>query len=121
MLYEKELIYEIIGSAIQVHNELGTGFLEKVYENALMVALNEKKIKATSQCPLSVYFHGFQVGEYFADLIVEDKVIVELKASEELHNNHRAQLLNYLKATGTKVGLLINFGCEKLEYERFVY
>ena len=120
MLYEKELTYKIIGISMEVYNELGHGFLEKVYENALLVAFKEHKLQAENQRPIDVYFHNERVGEYFADIIVEDKIIVELKAVETLKKIHSAQLLNYLKATKIKVGLVINFSPEGLEYKRVV-
>ena len=120
MLYEKELTYKIIGIAMEVYNELGYGFLEKVYENALRVAFKEHGTLAESQRPIEVYFHNEKVGDYFADIIVENKVIIELKAVENLKKIHSAQLLNYLKATKLKVGLLINFSPDGLEYKRVV-
>ena len=119
-IIEKELSYIIIGCAMDVHNTFGYGYLEKVYENALMIALCEKEISAQSQVPLKVKYHNVVVGDYIVDVLVENKVILELKASESLCDGHRAQLLNYLKATGVKLGILINFGKEKLEYERLV-
>ncbi len=116
----KELTYKIIGCAMKVHRELGYGFLEKVYENALMVLLEKEGIKARQQYPISVYFENKVVGEYFADILVEDKVLIELKAIERTANTHTAQLLNYLKATKIRLGLLINFSPRKLEYERII-
>jgi len=115
-----DLTYKIIGSAMEVHKELGNGFLEKVYENSLIISLKEKNILVSSQVPLIVKFHKQEVGEYFADIVVEDKVIIELKAIAALRDEHRAQIINYLTASGFKVGLLINFGSAKLEYERFI-
>ncbi|OQY07946.1 MAG: GxxExxY protein [Planctomycetales bacterium 4572_13] len=112
----KELTYKIIGYAMKVHRELGYGFLE----NALMVLLEEEGIKARQQYPISVYFENKVVGEYFADILVEDKVLIELKAIERTANTHTAQLLNYLKATKIRLGLLINFAPRKLEYERII-
>lgn len=119
-LYFKGLTYKIIGCAMGVHNELGPGFLEKVYEKALMIALAESKIRAENQLPLEVKFHGQVIGEYFADIIVENKVILELKATGCIAKEYKAQIINYLIATCIKVGLIINFGTESLEYERFV-
>ena len=116
----KELTYKIIGCAMKVHRELGYGFLEKVYENALMVLLEKEGMKAEQQYPISVYFENKVVGEYFADILVEDKVLIELKAIERTANTHYAQLLNYLKATKIRLGLLINFAPKKLEYERII-
>lgn len=109
LLY-KELSGKIISAAYKVYNTLGSGFLEKVYENALIHELNKQGIKAESQLPVSVYYEDKIVGEYFADILVENKIIVELKAVTELTKAHEVQLINYLKATDKKLGLLINFG-----------
>ena len=122
----KELIHEeitgqIIGAAFEVYNLLGYGFLEKVYENALIRELQLRGLHATAQYPIKVIYKDAEVGDYHADILVEDKVIVELKTAEAFNPIHEAQLLNYLKATGIKVGLLINFGPKKCEYKRFVY
>lgn len=116
----KDLSYKIIGCAMEVHKKLGFGFLEKVYENALMVLFRKENIEAKQQFPINVYFDGEKVGEYFADILVEDKIIIELKTIENIADIHRAQTINYLKGTGKQLGLLINFGVKKLEYERFV-
>lgn len=117
LLYE-DLTRRILEACFEVSNELGAGFLESVYEKALLIALRDKGIKAQSQVPLSVMFRGQVVGEFFADIFVEDKIILELKAVKELAPDHQAQTINYLKATRTKVGFLINFGKPKLEYRR---
>lgn len=114
-----DLTETIIGCAYDVYNQLGHGFLEKVYENAMMIALVEKGLAACQQAPASVHFRDKVVGEYFADIIVGNEVIVELKAVSELSKVHEVQLVNYLRATGIKVGLLINFG-EKLKIVRRV-
>ncbi len=114
----KELSYKIVGLAMQVHTELGYGFLEKVYENALMIALRESEVKAEQQIPIKVYYHGQIVGEYVADILIDDCIILELKAQDRIIENHKAQTLNYLKATGLKLAILLNFGKHKLEYER---
>ena len=116
----KDLSYKIIGLAMKVHTELGYGFLEKVYENALMISFRENGIKAEHQVPIKVYFHGQIVGEYIADILVESCIILELKAQDKIIENHKAQTLNYLKATGLKLAMLLNFGKRKLEYERLV-
>lgn len=116
----KELSYEIIGTAMRVHRELGYGFLEKVYENALMVSFEEADISARQQFPIKVTFHGRIVGDYFADILVDDSVILELKAQDRISQAHRSQTLNYLKATDYRLALLINFGKSSLEYERLV-
>jgi GxxExxY protein len=115
-----ELTEKIIKEAYFVFNELGYGFLEKVYENALYIRLNNQGLKTKQQYPINVFFENELVGEYCADLIVEDKVIVELKAIQELTKIHETQLVNYLKATEIEVGLLINFG-PKLEFKRRVF
>ena len=119
-LIHKELVYKIVGCAMKVHRELGYGFLEKVYENSMMVLLAKENIKAKQQFPVPVHFENTVVGEYFADVMIENKILVELKTVEKISNVHFAQLLNYLKATGIKLGLLINFGPRKLEYERII-
>jgi GxxExxY protein len=109
----------IIGCAFEVMNELGSGFLESVYEKALVHALRQKGLMALSQHPLKVMFRGVCVGDFFADILVESKVIVELKAVKAIAPEHQAQIINYLNATGLEVGLIINFGNPKLEYRRF--
>ena len=101
---------EIIGAAYEVHNTLGSGFLEKVYQNALMVELKLRKIGAEAEKPITVHYRGEMVGNYIADIVVEDKIIVEVKAIKALSEIHEVQLVNYLTATGIEVGLLLNFG-----------
>lgn len=118
--YYRELTYQIAGAAIEVYRLLGYGFPEKVYENALMRELQLRGIPVIAQYPIKVEYKGAEVGEYCADILVEDKVIVELETGESFDALHEAQLLNCLKATGLKVGLLINFGTEKCEYKRLV-
>lgn len=115
-----ELTEKVIGCAYDVYNEMGFGFLEKVYGNAMMIKLKEKGITAYQQKPINVYFEGYTVGEYSAYIIVENKVIIELKAVSKLSKSHEVQLVNYLKATKIKVGLLINFG-EKIKIIRRVF
>lgn len=105
-----DLTSQIIGCAFEVHKILGSGFLEKVYENAMIIELREKGLKAEPQNNITVFYKGENVGEYCADIVVEDKVILELKALENITDIHEIQLKNYLKATGLEVGLLINFG-----------
>ena len=117
----KELTEKIIGACIEVSNELGVGFLESVYEKALLIALGEKGLKAKEQAPLEVRFRNRIVGEFYADILVENIVIIELKAVTTLKPEHEAQLINYLKASGKHIGLLVNFGKPKLEWKRFVY
>ena len=106
----QELTSEIIAAFYKVYNTLGFGFLEKVYENALKYELEKMRFKVDKQKPITVYYNDLTVGEYFADLIVENKVIIELKAAETLIEEHELQLINYLKATDIEVGLLLNFG-----------
>lgn len=106
----KQLTEQVILCAYQVHNQLGTGFLEKVYQNALAVQMRECNVAFKQEHPLSVFYHNQLVGEYVPDFIIADKVIVELKAVTELCPSHEVQLVNYLKATGLRLGLLINFG-----------
>ena len=117
-LVHEELTGKILEASFEVVKELGAGFLEGVYQNALLIALSQKGIKVEAQVPLMVRFRGEVIGEYFADLLVERKVIVELKAVKALAPEHQAQLINYLKATGIEVGLLINFGRPRHEYRR---
>jgi len=108
----QDITDKIIKAFYNVYNRLGYGFLEKVYENAMMIELPSLGLKCQKQKPISVSFKGYTVGEYFADIIVEDKVIIELKAAEEIAEAFEAQLLNYLRATKIEVGLLLNFGKE---------
>ncbi|MCS7179383.1 MAG: GxxExxY protein [Anaerolineae bacterium] len=100
----------IIGCAYRLHQTLGPGFLEKVYENALRIELQEAGLNVQQQVPIQVWYRGHPVGEYFADLLVEGRVIVEIKAVRELTKEHEVQLVHYLTATGIEDGLLINFG-----------
>jgi len=109
-MLNQDLTKKIIGCAFTVYNTLGAGFLEKVYEQALILELKASGLSVRSQEPLSVKYRDQIVGEYFADLIVEDKVICELKAVDVLKKTHEVQLVNYLVATGIDVGVLINFG-----------
>ena len=119
-ILHKDLSYKIVGLAMEVHSKLGYGFLEKVYENAMMVLLRREEILARQQAPITVYFDRQVVGDYYADILVENKIILELKSVEVIANAHRAQVLNYLKATGLRLAILINFGKERLESERFI-
>ena len=120
LLY-KQLVYDIVGCAMEVHNELGYGFLEKVYENALMLELRNVRIPAVQQSQIQVKYKNSIVGDYVADIVIDNKIILELKAVSHLADEHIAQTLNYLKATGYKLGLLMNFGKEKLEYKRLIF
>ncbi len=106
----KDVTDKIIKAFYNVYNCLGYGFLEKVYENAMILELNTMNIKCEKQVPINVYYKEKRVGEYYADILVENKVIVELKAAEGIIVEHEAQLLNYLKATEIEIGLLLNFG-----------
>lgn len=114
------LTYTINGAVFEVNRVLGAGFLEKVYENALLIELNKQGVKAESQVPIKVSYKGQVVGDYCADLIVDDRVIVELKTVDRIDRIHEAQVLNYLKATGYKVGLIVNFKNTRAEIKRLV-
>jgi len=105
---------------MDVHSKLGSGFLEKVYEKALMILLARKGFKAIQQAPIKVYFEGEIVGDYFADILVEDKIILELKSVDKIVDAHIAQTINYLKATGLRLAIILNFGRERLEHKRVV-
>ena len=115
----EQITKTVLGCAFEVINELGAGFLESVYEKALLLALRQKGLSAVSQYPVKVMFRGACVGDFYADIFVEEKVIVELKAVKAIAPEHQAQIINYLNATGIEVGLLLNFGTPKLEYKRF--
>ena len=111
-LLHSEITDKILNAFYFVSNKLGYGFLEKVYKNALLIKLREFDLKVIQQKNIKVFFEGKVVGDYFADLIINDKVIVELKVAENLCDEHYYQLVNYLKATNKEVGLLLNFGKE---------
>lgn len=117
---EQELTGKILGAAFAVHNDLVAGFLEKVYSNALAVELAQTGIFCEREVPFTVKYRNIVVGDYCADNVVEKRVLVELKACAGLDVVHQAQILNYLKASGIRVGLLMNFGQPKLQYRRFV-
>jgi GxxExxY protein len=112
------LTQKVIGEAMHVHRVLGHGFLESVYQNALLLRLHKVGIEAKGQHPLFVHFEGAVVGQFFVDLLVEGKLILELKAVSSLATAHEVQLVNYLAATGIEVGLLLNFGSKSLEIKR---
>ena len=114
------LTYEINGAVFEVNRILGAGFLEKVYQRALLIELRKRGLKAESEAPIKVKYKDEPVGDYFADIVVEGQVIIELKSVKNLQNIHKAQLINYLKATGMKVGLLVNFRHTKAEIKRMV-
>jgi GxxExxY protein len=117
---EQEITEKILSAFYKVYNSLGYGFLEKVYERCLLIELTKVGFDCVCQCPITVYYEGTVVGEYFADIIVEDLVIIELKCSETLTEENEFQLLNYLKATDKEVGLLLNFG-KKPAFKRKVF
>lgn len=119
LLY-KDITEEIISAYYYVYNELGYGFLEKVYENSMLIELKSRGLKVESQKIIKVHFKDSIVGEYFADIIVEDKIIIELKSCESLMPEHEVQLFNYLKATNIEVGLLFNFG-KRAAFKRKVF
>jgi GxxExxY protein len=113
MMFEgkhSDITGKVIGAFFKVYNQLGYGFTEKVYENALTIELRRIGLQAEQQKPIMVYYNGQVVGEYFADILVNDSVILELKATRQILDEYEAQLLNYLKATPIEVGLLLNFG-----------
>ena len=116
----KELSYAIVGMAMKVHRELGPGFLEKVYENALMVLFRNEQIQAEQQSSIKVFFQNEIVGNYVADILVDDKIILELKTVEKITDIHTAQALNYLKATGLHLAIIFNFHSQSLKYERII-
>ncbi|MEO6589222.1 MAG: GxxExxY protein [Pyrinomonadaceae bacterium] len=118
MLYE-DTTKKILEACFEVGNELGFGYLESVYEKALLIALRQKGLRAENQVPLKVKFRGEVVGEFFVDILIEEKVLVELKVANGLSKENYAQVINYLKATEIEVGLLINFGTPRIEYRRF--
>lgn len=118
MLYE-DLTGKILEACFEVSNELGIGYLESVYEKALLIALRQKGLKAESQIPLQVKFRNVVVGNFIVDVLVEDKILIELKVTSGLTKEFYAQTINYLKATGIEVGLLVTFGTPKIEFRRF--
>src|ERR1700688_670529 len=117
---EQELTQKILEGAFAVHNTLGFGFLERVYSNAVLFELRNMNLSCEHEVPFKVRYKEAVVGDYCADLIVERRVIVELKACAGLDSVHEAQILNYLKASRIQVGLLLNFGKPKLQYRKFV-
>ena len=120
MFKHKEITNKIIGAAFEVYNTLGYGFLEKVYQRAMQVELLRQGYSAEIEAPLKVKYKNVIVGEYFADILVDEKVVVELKVSKEYNKKDEAQLINELKASDVDVGLLINFGKDKVEFKRIV-
>ena len=112
------LIQKIISASFIVHNQLGSGFLEKIYEKALAIELRKQNIDFQTQYPIDVYYDDLKIGDYFADLFVDNRLVVELKAVEILSVAHEKQLINYLSATKTDDGLLINFGATSVQVKR---
>ena len=120
-LIYKDEVYGIVGAAIEVHKELGCGFLEAVYQEAFQLELQSRSIPFTPQKQLTIFYKGQRLKrEYYADIVCYEKIIVELKALDRLATNATAQLLNYLKSSHLKVGVLINFGAASLEWKRLV-
>jgi len=120
-LLQKDDTYEIIGAAMEVHKVLGPGFLEAVYQEAFEHELIKRDIDYSREESIDIYYNDIKLKKkYFADFIIYDSIIIELKALKELNNDHKAQLINYLKATGYEIGLLINFGAKSLQYKRLV-
>ncbi len=113
-----DLCGKVIGLAMKVHSTLGPGFLESVYQNALIWELRKGGFKAEAERPISVHYDDQLVGAFTADLLVNDSLIVELKASQSLAKTHEVQLVNYLVATGLDEGLLLNFGADRLEFKK---
>lgn len=116
----KDITDKIIQAFYNVYNTLGYGFLEKVYENAMFLELTEMDLQIEKQYPIEVFYKEQKIGQYFADLIVEEKVIIELKAAEAICEEHEFQLINYLKATEIEIGLLLNFG-KKPQFNRKIF
>ena len=114
-----ELTEKVLGCAFRVSNKLGCGYLEKCYENAMMIELHKAGLKAVQQLPIPVLYDGVVVGDYFADIVVEGLVLLELKAVKEFDEVHSAQCLNYLKSTGLPICLLLNFAKPRLDIKRF--
>ncbi len=114
----EELIKMVMGCAANIRQQLGPGYLESVYKNAMQVELDKNSISYIVEKPINVYYDGILVGDFYADIIVENRLILELKAVSTLHMAHEIQLVNYLTATGIDDGLLINFGSESLQFKR---
>jgi len=119
-MLHSEITDKIIKAFYKVNNTLGYGFLEKVYENAMVIELSKMGVLVQNQNNIKVFYEGKEVGDYYADLLVENKVIVELKAADAICEDHEAQLINYLRATNIEVGLLLNFG-KKAEFKRKIF
>ncbi len=119
-MLHSDITEKVIKSFYKVYNTLGYGFLEKVYENALIIELKKNGFNISQQNNIKVHYGGEIVGDYFADIIVDDLIIIELKAAESLRKEHKVQLINYLKATNKEVGLLLNFG-KTPEFKRVIF
>jgi GxxExxY protein len=119
--YLDSLSDRVLGAAFDVSNTLGAGFLEKIYERALLLELGIRGIRSSAQASLSVTYKGRPVGDYFVDILVEDVLVIEIKCVERLANEHTAQCINYLRASGKTLCLLINFHKPKVEWKRIVY
>jgi len=120
MIIEKNLVYKIAGSAMNVLNEIGHGLREKSYERALCVEFNIQKIQFNQQEIYPVYYKKVKIDEFIPDLVVENKIIIDLKTVENITDEHRGQILNYLRVTGLNIGLIMNFKHPKLEWERLI-
>ncbi len=120
MYLHQEKTKEIIKAFYKVYNKLGFGFLEKVYQNAMLIELTKSGFELKSQYPIKVYYEDKIVGDYYADIIVDDSVVLELKAAESLCEEHEIQLINYLKATDIEIGLLLNFG-KQPQFKRKIF
>jgi GxxExxY protein len=116
----QDITYEIIGAAMEVHSDLGPGYKEEIYQKALDIELRNRKIQFEPQKPIEIKFRGEMVGLQLLDFFVDDKVVVEIKALSRLDTDHEAQIISYLKATDSQIGLLINFGTKRLEYKRIL-
>lgn len=116
----RDLSYQVRGSIYTVFKELGPGFLENIYQNALEIELTKRGISFEAQKEIEVYYDGIQVGLHRLDLVVEDKIVLELKAVDDLHPQHEAQIISYLKASRLSVGFLVNFGGKKAKIKRYI-
>ena len=119
--YFDSMTEQVLGAVFEVSNTLGAGFLEKVYQRALLRELRLRSIRATAEASFAVIYKGYSVGEYFADILVEDVLVIELKCVEHLANEHTAQCLNYLRASGRTICILVNFQKPKVEWKRIVH
>ena len=117
-MQDQDLTQKIIGCAIKVHSTLGPGFLESVYRKSMVYELTRAGLKVESEKPIQVHYEGIPVGDFVADMVVEDRIILELKATQSLVQAHEVQVVNYLTATGLEIGLLLNFGSDRLEFKR---